>query len=180
VSVNISKIKTYGVWLYHELLPKIGGSRKSIRLTVDDHQVSVKGRTKRLRMFKTSPVCVKCGRRGSVWLLQSNNGYNPHLNLYAHEPNDTLCLMTIDHIYPQSLGGLSCLENSQVMCSPCNQAKGDSVVSELDEIDHEYIRLWYLHCKGAKFMREILGSDHPEIKQYRYRVEDAKETTTSE
>lgn len=34
---------------------------------------------------------------------------------------------TIDHIHPKSLGGSNSFDNLQIMCGPCNVAKGNSV-----------------------------------------------------
>lgn len=36
-------------------------------------------------------------------------------------------LMTIDHIYPKSLGGKFELSNLQVLCQPCNNKKSNTV-----------------------------------------------------
>lgn len=33
---------------------------------------------------------------------------------------------TIDHIKPRSLGGANAYSNLQIMCQPCNLAKGDT------------------------------------------------------
>lgn len=33
---------------------------------------------------------------------------------------------TVDHIMPKSLGGANAYSNLQIMCQPCNLAKGDT------------------------------------------------------
>lgn len=43
----------------------------------------------------------------------------------------TLSTLTIDHVYPDSLGGLWDWANLRACCHPCNAVKGDKTLSEL-------------------------------------------------
>ena len=43
----------------------------------------------------------------------------------------TLDTATIEHVYPQSKGGLDDWINCRMACSPCNRKKGDRLLSEL-------------------------------------------------
>ena len=33
--------------------------------------------------------------------------------------------LTLDHVYPKSLGGTDAIDNLQTVCQPCNARKGD-------------------------------------------------------
>lgn len=95
--------------------------------------------------------CVCCGRIGSYYALEKSHGSNlkrAHFNLYA----DDDVLMTKDHIWPKSKGGMDCIENMQTMCTICNKDKGNSVPDGYEPVqtqkkkknNRDYI--WY----GAK------------------------------
>lgn len=43
----------------------------------------------------------------------------------------TLATMTLDHVYPESKGGLSDWTNLRASCSKCNSQKGDKTLSDL-------------------------------------------------
>jgi 5-methylcytosine-specific restriction endonuclease McrA len=36
--------------------------------------------------------------------------------------------LTRDHVVPQALGGSNCIENIQILCVACNQAKADRII----------------------------------------------------
>jgi 5-methylcytosine-specific restriction endonuclease McrA len=40
--------------------------------------------------------------------------------------------LTLDHIVPLSKGGVDALTNLQLMCEPCNQAKGAKVPKKIE------------------------------------------------
>lgn len=73
--------------------------------------------------------CVCCGRTGAYYALEKSHGSNlkrAHFNLYS----DDDVLMTKDHIWPKSKGGMDCIENMQTMCTICNVNKGSVVPDE--------------------------------------------------
>ena len=133
----------YGVWFYDELLPLIGrGSERSrnkmILTTAHRKQFLVKSFSGRLLVLKNNPRCVQCGKVGSIWVLETHRkDHAPHLNLYAineyRKKQDSLTLITQDHIIPQSKGGTNNPNNLQTMCEPCNRHKGNKLPDILPE-----------------------------------------------
>ena len=83
----------------------------------------------RLRCFKRSTVCVKCGRVGNIFVAEKSvgNDVSPHLNLYSCDSDGYMTLMTHDHIVPKSRGGANHISNVQTMCAPCNHKKSDDM-----------------------------------------------------
>lgn len=77
-------------------------------------------------------MCIVCGIEGDLFIKERSykKDRKPkgifHLNLYAII-NNSLRLMTADHIVPKKVGGSNQLDNLQVMCSPCNNHKADSL-----------------------------------------------------
>lgn len=113
------------MWSATDVLPWIAnGVPRKVFGTVD-FSVS----TSRLRLFKSSLKCARCGVEGRVFLLErfkeQLSGW--HLNLYAKGKNGKLILMTKDHIIPIALGGASTMKNYQTMCQPCNCEKGHTI-----------------------------------------------------
>lgn len=138
-------IPTFGYWFFDELASVLGYGKPSIYLeTPNFGTFKVKASSTRLECMVRSSKCVTCGMVGSFWLLQSHHVSldgdgnlkirdTPHLNLYAVNDNDTLVLMTRDHIIPRAHGGLDTLENLQTMCSPCNSKKGCKLPAEVQD-----------------------------------------------
>lgn len=90
--------------------------------------VPFKGSSDRLVLFRRSTVCVSCNLMGVVFNLETHDPQvKPHLNLYAVLPGGKHVLMTKDHIVPKSRGGANSQDNYQVMCSPCNRKKADTI-----------------------------------------------------
>lgn len=77
--------------------------------------------TDRFRNLVNNSKCVTCARETAYFRIESNtNGEGAHLNAYSSDH----VMMTRDHIVPRSAGGPDELANYQLMCSPCNKAKG--------------------------------------------------------
>lgn len=68
-------------------------------------------------------ACVTCGLEASIFAVESSPGQSrAHVNLYGVRDGCDV-LFTHDHIVARALGGSDDLENTQVMCSPCNNKK---------------------------------------------------------
>ena len=88
--------------------------------------MSFKRTSQRLLLFRENHICVDCGIEGNLFVLESHHkGETPHMNLYAVDADGKMVLMTKDHIFPRSKGGLNVMENYQTMCQICNANKGD-------------------------------------------------------
>lgn len=113
---------------------------------------------KRLRAFQSNMKCVSCGCEGTLFLAERhvNDNCGQYLNLYALSSGGQLILMTVDHILPDSMGGLYHPTNFQTMCRPCNMRKGNDMTTEdvenvLKDIGN-YAKTWVDHG----FLRELL------------------------
>lgn len=90
-------------------------------------------RSSRFRLFTQNPVCVCCGLKGTLMVLDIHKGHTqPHFNLYGIK-NKKLVLFTRDHMKPKSKGGDNNIQNYQTMCTRCNSRKRnrDITVEEL-------------------------------------------------
>lgn len=70
--------------------------------------------------------CKACGIMATHFAVEGfRNSVFPsiHANLYGIK-DDKEILFTQDHVIPKSRGGADNLNNSQVMCQPCNSSKG--------------------------------------------------------
>jgi 5-methylcytosine-specific restriction endonuclease McrA len=113
---------------------------------------------KRLTAFQQNMKCVCCGREGTLFLAERhvNDNCGQYINLYSITSNGTLVLMTVDHILPDSLGGMYGKNNFQTMCRPCNALKGNSMTDE--EINKvlmdpsKYAKNWL----DQEFLEELL------------------------
>lgn len=73
--------------------------------------------------------CVQCGITGAYFALEKDPYSSSdlfHFNLYGLRDDDEI-MITKDHIIPRAKGGANKLTNYQPMCSPCNNAKADSM-----------------------------------------------------
>lgn len=63
-------------------------------------------------------ACCRCGLKGKRM---------PGLGVVTERPG---VMLTIDHIFPLSLGGTNHFRNLQVLCTPCHQEKDGLPVTE--------------------------------------------------
>lgn len=75
-----------------------------------------------VELIKRDGTKCKCGKEGTYFECKQGKykGDGVHLDFYAEDGT----LMTIDHIKPKSLGGKNHISNFQMLCEPCNVAKG--------------------------------------------------------
>lgn len=142
------KIPTFGYWFFDELAPLIGLGKPHFNIDTPNYGCFyIKASSLRLECLVRNNTCVKCGREGALWLLQAHHCWTdddgnihlretPHLNLYAVNDNDTLVLMTRDHIIPRSKRGADILENLQTLCTICNAEKADKLPNEHQTCAH--------------------------------------------
>ncbi len=114
-----------------KVLPVIGGGEQ-LQVTAEEY---VKVMSLRLRTFKNSLVCVRCGLVGSHFWAERNGSEKYHINLYSINKDGEDVLMTKDHILPRSRGGADIIENMQTMCENCNRKKGSDLEEGLSEKD---------------------------------------------
>lgn len=104
--MNLPTIKgyvTFAAFEAAEILPIIGKGMPALSVLSRFDMVEMPVDSNRLECFKRSPICVMCGRVGTVFLLQTfRKGARivPHLNLYYVGPSGHYHLMTQDHILP--------------------------------------------------------------------------------
>lgn len=135
-------MNVFAVFLFAEIVPLIppGRVKKGVRLSTPNHgEIRVKVGGLRMNCIASNPTCVKCGKQGIIWSLESTKmNERPHLNLYADLGDqpltrfrglnvDGLVLMTIDHLIPRSKNGKDDPSNVVSMCSICNAAKGNQL-----------------------------------------------------
>jgi 5-methylcytosine-specific restriction endonuclease McrA len=118
-------VKHIKLFKIEEILPLMGQHHTFI---VNNKIYPVKFTGLRVRQLERTQVCACCGLKGKYFCLDVNCG-SPHINLYA----DNFVLMTLDHIIPKSKGGSTSLKNSQLLCSICNEIKGNDIIT-LDEL----------------------------------------------
>ena len=72
-------------------------------------------------LIKYDFKCAKCSKEAVYCNLEYNDRHKYHFNAYTENGE----MMTKDHIYPRSKGGLNSLRNYQLLCYSCNQKKKD-------------------------------------------------------
>jgi len=110
-------------------LRKFGKSRALCEVNGETYKVKVS--SLRLHVFAESCECVCCGIKGTRMVLDkqlADTFESPHFNLYG-ESDGELILMTKDHRTPKAQGGSNKLDNFQTMCTRCNGAKDDKIIS---------------------------------------------------
>ena len=106
------------------------GARRARAILQNGYEVGVS--SLRLQTFCIAAAGKKgihykaCGLRAQYFAVESFAGSllpSTHANLYGKK-GDVEVLFTQDHVIPRSRGGKDNLNNSQVMCQPCNSRKG--------------------------------------------------------
>ena len=100
--------------------------------TMDVFGKQVKITSLRMRTFlHHGVICKCCGLKASYFACErpifEQESFPYHLNLYSFNADNSETLFTHDHIVPRSKNGKNTLSNTQTLCLPCNQAKGDTV-----------------------------------------------------
>ena len=94
----------------------------------------IKMTSDRYKLFASKGVqCVGCNLTGTYFAKERNKSpveKDPekiktryHLNLYGIDDAGNEIMLTKDHIFPSSAGGLDELKNLQTMCQACNHRK---------------------------------------------------------
>lgn len=123
--------KRFGLYSHEQILPLIGeGHTAELPCPMLSASVWVKKLcSARMKFLKDHHECVCCGLLGRYWWLECSGHYAPHLNLYGIADLGNEVMLTIDHIFPKSKGGVLKPSNMQVLCSRCNAAKADQEMS---------------------------------------------------
>ena len=106
-------------------------------------------------------MCATCGISGKYFAKERQRvGPFPqngqwHFNLYAiKEKWGREVMMTVDHIIPICLGGISEQSNYQPMCQTCNQKKGAEEDPHINDPNHRS-RIKRLEVEANKSKDEI-------------------------
>jgi hypothetical protein len=109
-------------------------TRKKIKIgEYKGKMIKVRRNSQRYILFKEKGLtCVCCGLTANKAYVEMTkqdleSGSTAHINLYHVDSKGKRILFTKDHIIPRSKGGKDIQENYQVMCSPCNQNKGNEL-----------------------------------------------------
>lgn len=98
-------------------------NKPTSKIKIEGYKVKTKD-DRYLNFIKHGFKCAKCGVEGKYVNLETNYLGN-HLNVYAKKDGQVV-LLTKDHIYPRSKGGLDNIKNYQVLCEECNKKKSDN------------------------------------------------------
>lgn len=157
----------YGILPIQEVLSRIGNHKHVYE--INGRKFFVKMGSQRYKLFQKSLTCVGCKRDGNYFALEASaeqiiwsaklisNAYEKphyrlhpyyigHFNLYSLSERGHDILMTKDHIVPISRGGRNIMSNYQVMCSLCNNKKGNSTGSKFPRAE-KFLYDWEKGCK---------------------------------
>ena len=98
--------------------------QEKVKIKIGGYKVQCKD-DRYLNFIKNGFECAKCGIKGEYVNLECNSKLGNHLNVYGTNKNKEEVLLTKDHIYPKSKGGLDDIKNYQVLCERCNNNKKD-------------------------------------------------------
>lgn len=99
-------------------------NKKQSKIEIEGHKVKTKD-DRYLNFIEHGFECAKCGIKGKYVNLECNTGLGNHFNVYGIDKEENEILLTKDHIYPKSKGGLDNIKNYQVLCENCNHNKQD-------------------------------------------------------
>ena len=98
---------------------------KNKKTKIDKYEIKTKD-DRYLNFLTNGFKCAKCGIEAKYVNLECNRKLGNHLNVYGIDKNEKEVLLTKDHIYPKSKGGLDDIKNYQVLCERCNENKKDN------------------------------------------------------
>ncbi len=99
--------------------------KKNKKIEIQGYSIKVND-DRYLNFIKNGFKCAKCGLEGKYVKLECNCKHGNHLNVYGINEEGKEVLLTKDHIYPKSKGGLDNINNYQVLCEKCNINKKDN------------------------------------------------------
>ena len=99
-------------------------NKKQSKIEIEGYKVKTKD-DRYLNFITNGFRCAKCGIKGKYVKLECNSRLGNHFNVYGIDKEGNEILLTKDHIYPKSKGGLNNIKNYQVLCERCNHNKSD-------------------------------------------------------
>lgn len=99
-------------------------NKKETKIKIRKYKIKTKD-DRYLNFIENGFKCAKCGIEGRFVNLECNSKLGNHLNVYGIDKENKEVLLTKDHIYPKSKGGLDDIKNYQVLCEKCNINKSD-------------------------------------------------------
>lgn len=89
-------------------------------------------------MAQKNKYCYFCGAKiigGFLFVIKNQiqiykNKIVWNVGQIAEKKNNKLVIMTKDHIFPKSKGGITKIENLQPMCEDCNQMKNNLIIKK--------------------------------------------------
>lgn len=125
----MSHMKVLGVYSIESVIQVLQTSKKA-HIYLNNTKIK---KTKKINLFLKNRVCVICGREGNAFVVLKTPNSAPFMELYCgwnlKSKPEQCRKLTIDHIFPRSLGGSDSFSNFQVMCSHCNSIKGSLIIS---------------------------------------------------